>query len=120
MKPISSIQPATGKRRSCPRGAARPGARQFCQIKTPFGRFVTCAERRMLIKPSPVRAYCAMTDSRVLIPPAVFKPGKPQASPHRDDLTPIPVIDIHLTSSEIFRGKISRQKINPTSKKGRY
>jgi len=73
-------------------------------------RFVSCVQARGMLKPRLVRAYCAMIDSRVLIPPAVFRPGKPQASPHRVNLAPFPVKHINLKAVKFFEGKFRGKK----------
>jgi hypothetical protein len=83
-------------------------------------RFVTCARRRVMVKPLLVHRYSTMCGSKVLISPAVFKPGKPQASRLRCHETPTPAGKFNIKCSEICRGKISQQKIKPTSMKGRH
>jgi hypothetical protein len=83
---------------------------QSPQFHAGFMRFVACVPRRRMVKPLSVRAYCAMSDSSVLIPPAVFLPGKPQAGFRRVRSVSLPVRRINLKRSEIYRGKISRQK----------
>jgi hypothetical protein len=68
-------------------------------------RFVSCVPGPVMLQPHLLRAYCAMIDSIVLIPPAVFTPGKPQARPHRLFFTPVPVRINNLKSGEICEGK---------------
>jgi hypothetical protein len=82
-------------------------------------RFVPCVPRPGVVKPLLVQANRAMGGSRVLISPAVFTSEKPQAGLHRINIEPVISGEINLKRSEIYRGKISRQKIKPTSMKGR-
>jgi hypothetical protein len=89
-------------------------------IKARPERFVPCAPPPGVVKPLPVQAYCAMSGLFVLISPAVFDSEKPQAGPRRLNSATVPLRKINLTRGEIYRGKISRHQIKPTSKKGRY
>jgi hypothetical protein len=85
-------------------------------------RFVPCTPRPGVVKPLLAQAQRAMSGLTVLISPAVFKPEKPQAGLHYVQVAPGPLNQINLNNlkrGEIYRGKISRQKIKPTSKKGR-
>jgi hypothetical protein len=83
-------------------------------------RFVPCAPPPAVVKPLLVQAHCAMSGLIVLLSPAVFGSDKPQAGPRRLNVATVPLRKIYLKRGEIYRGKISRHKIKPTSKKGRY
>jgi len=82
-------------------------------------RFASCVAGRGMVKPLLVHRYWTMCGSKVLISPAVFTPGKPQDSRPRIHDSPTPAKYFIIKRSEICRGKISQQKIKPTSKKGR-
>jgi hypothetical protein len=82
-------------------------------------RFVPCVPGRGVVLTFLVHAHRAMSGSKLLISPAVFKPEKPQARPHRFHGAAVPWKQTNLKCGEICRGKISRPKINPTSKKER-
>jgi hypothetical protein len=88
-------------------------------IKARPERFVPCAPPCGMVKPLQVQAQCAMSGSMVLLSPAVFCSDKPQAGPSRLNFATVPFRKINLKRGEIYRGKISRHKIKPTSKKGR-
>jgi len=83
-------------------------------------RFVACVAGHRMVKPLLVHRYWTMCGSKVLISPAVFTPGKLQASRPRFNDSPKPDGQFNLKCSEICRGKISQQKIKPTSMKGRH
>jgi hypothetical protein len=72
-----------------------------------------------MVKPVLVHRYWTKCGSKVLISPAVFTPGKPQASRPRFHDSPTPAKQFNIKRSEICRGKISPPTIKPTSKKGR-
>jgi len=82
-------------------------------------RFAACAAAPGMIQPLQVHRRLTMSGSNVLISPAVFTPGKPQASRPRFQQTPTPAGQFYIKCGEICRGKISQQKIKPTSKKER-